>query len=301
MIRRLSCVAALALVAVAGLSAQSSLVSIFDKYTVNPKWVPSWDAYTSGVAAGGNGQVLVLVRQAPYFRVFTTAGQHVKSWGEAGFFTTAHSAHYGPDGALWASDPDAHVIYKFRPDGSVALILGTKGVTGDDTSRVAFNRPNAVGFSADGGVYVSDGYNNARIVQFTADGRFVRIIGGRKGSGPGEMQTVHGVAIDAQGRIIAADAGNKRLTIFNRDGKFVKTIAAPSWGGLVIAPDQTIYVSDVNAGVVSVIRNDQIVDVIKVDGRPHGLGVDPTTGDVYTSSTQQGQPNVTKSSPKAPK
>ena len=67
---------------------------------------------------------------------------------------------------------------------------------------------------------------------------------------------------------------------------------------VLITPDQTIYVSDVNAGVVSVIRNDQIVDVIKVDGRPHGLGVDPATGDVYTSSTQQGMPNVTKSSPK---
>jgi len=283
----------------AGLSAQSSLVSIFDKYTVNPKWVAAWDAYTSGVAADGKGNVLVLVRQVPHFRLFTAAGQPVRQWGEAGIFTLAHSVHYDPEGNIWATDPDGHAIYKFGADGKVVLTLGTKGTPGDDTSKTSFNRPNAVGFGPNGDVYVSDGYNNSRVVQFTKDGRFVRIIGGKKGSGPGEMSLVHGVAIDSQGRIIASDAQNKRLSIFGPDGAFIKSIPAPSWGGLVIAPDQTIYVSDVNAGVVSVIRNDQIVDVIKVDGRPHGLGVDPATGDVYTTSTQQGMPNVTKSTPKA--
>ncbi len=298
MIRRLLFPLAAAAVMTAGLAAQSSLVSIFDKYTVNPKWVAAWDAYTSGVAADGKGNVLVLVRQVPHFRLFTTAGAPVRQWGDAGIFTLAHSVHFDPQGNVWATDPDGHAVYKFTPDGKVALTLGTKGTPGDDTSPTSFNRPNAVGFGPNGDVYVSDGYNNSRIVQFTADGKFVRIIGGRKGSGPGEMSLVHGVAIDAQGRIIASDAQNKRLSVFGPDGVFIKNIPAPSWGGLVLTPDQTLYVSDVNAGVVSVIRNDQIVDVIKVDGRPHGLGVDPATGDVYTSSTQQGMPNVTKSSPK---
>ena len=35
-------------------------------------------------------------------------------------------------------------------------------------------------------------------------------------------------------------------------------------------------------------------DVIKVDGRPHGLSVDPATGDVYTSSTNASNWNVTR-------
>jgi hypothetical protein len=91
----------------AGLSAQSSLVSIFDKYTVNPKWVAAWDAYTSGVAADGKGQVIVLVRQVPHFRLFTTAGQPVRQWGDAGIFTLAHSVHYGPDGACGRPIPTA--------------------------------------------------------------------------------------------------------------------------------------------------------------------------------------------------
>ena len=61
-----------------------------------------------------------------------------------------------------------------------------------------------------------------------------------------------------------------------------------------MASDGTFYISDVNSGAVAVLRNDQIVDVIKVEGRPHGLAVDPTTGDVYTSSTVATRPGVTK-------
>ena len=113
------------------------------------------------------------------------------------------------------------------------------------------------------------------------------------------MSTVHGVAIDDQGRILANDADNKRVSIFSKDGTFLKTVAVPSRGGIQVGPDGTVYVSDVNAGVVTLLRNDQIADIIKVDGRPHGLGLDPATGDVYTASTLASGHNITKASPKA--
>ena len=45
-----------------------------------------------------------------------------------------------------------------------------------------------------------------RVAQvFTPEGKFVRIFGGKKGKGDGEMAMVHGIAIDAQGRIYATD------------------------------------------------------------------------------------------------
>ena len=290
----------------ASVAAQSSLASLFDRYDVKPNFgqatgTPPWGGLTSGVAADGKGSVIVMVRAAPYFRVFTTDGKAVKTWGDAGQFNQAHSVHFGPDGALWATDPNDHVVHKYSPDGRVVLTLGKKGVPGDDASHDTFNRPNAVGFAPNGNVLVSDGYVNSRIVEFTSDGKFVRIIGGKKGSAPGELQLPHGVVADSQGRIIVADSDNKRLTVFDKEGKFVKTIAAPSRGGLVITPDGTLYVSDVNAGAVTVIKNDQIVDVIKVEGRPHGLAVDPATGDVYTSSSVGESPNVTKASLKKAK
>jgi streptogramin lyase len=286
---------------IAHLSAQSTLVSLFDRYDVTNKWAQlpageTFTASTSSVAADGKGNVVVLVRQAPFVRVFSREGQPLRQWGDAGLFTLAHSVHFDPDGSLWASDPDAHVVHKFSADGTVVMTLGTKGMAGDNASRSAFNEPNAVAIAANGDVFVSDGYVNSRVVHFTKDGKFVKIIGGTKGGAPGQLQLPHGVAVDAQGRVIVADSDNKRLSIFDKDGKFLKTIPTPCRGNVAVGPDGTIYASDVNAGAVTVLRNDQIEDVINVEGRPHGLGVDPVTGDVYTSSTTPKQWNITKAS-----
>ena len=265
------------------LSAQqlSSLGSLFDRYTVNPTWaqLPAampWGASTSSVTVDGQGRVIALVRAVPYFRMFNADGSFVRAWGDAGLFHLAHSVHVAPDGAIWATDPDDHLVHKFGADGKIVLTLGKKGVSGDDASRDAFNQPNSVGFGPNGDVFVSDGYVNSRVVQFTADGKLVRIFGGKKGGGPGELNTPHGVAIDTQGRVLVADSGNKRVAIFGQ-GRRVPQGGRRRRAGAASSPrpDGSVYVSDVNAGAVTVLRQDQIVDVIKVDGRPHGLAVDP--------------------------
>jgi streptogramin lyase len=286
---------------VASVSAQSSL---FDRYDVNmAKWAQlpggaSWGGETSWVAADGKGQVIVFVRAAPYFRVFTTEGKFVRAWGDDGLFKQAHSAYFDRDGNLWATDSNDHVVYKFSPEGKVLMTLGKRGVAGDNGSRDTFNRPNAVAFGANGDVFVSDGYVNSRIVEFSRDGTFIRIIGGTKGNAPGQLQLPHGVAIDSKGRVLVSDSDNKRIAVFDKDGKFLETWPAPCRGGIVITPDDTVYVSDVNAGAVTILKEGRIVDAIHVEGRPHGLAVDPTTLDVYTSSSVATNPNVSKSTRK---
>ena len=106
---------------VTGAFAQSSL---FDKYDVNmTKWAQlpggTWGGETSSVAADGKGNVIVLVRKAPYFRVFTSDGKFVKGWGEDGLFNQAHSLHFDSDGFIWATDPNDHVVHKFTQDGKI--------------------------------------------------------------------------------------------------------------------------------------------------------------------------------------
>jgi streptogramin lyase len=281
--------------------AQSSL---FDKYDVNmTKWaqLPAdmpWGGLTSWVAADGKGTVIVLVRKAPYFRVFTTDGKLVKSWGDDGLFVEAHSAQFDRDGFIWATDPNGHVVHKFSPDGKLIMTLGKKDVAGDNASHDTFNRPNAVAIAPNGDVFVSDGYVNSRVVQFSKDGKFIKIIGGVKGNGPGQLQLPHGVAIDSKGRLLVSDSDNKRIAIFDKDGKFIESWAAPCRGNIVITSDDTVYVSDVNAGAVTILRDGKIIDAIHVEGRPHGMAVDPATLDVYTSSSVAQSPNVSKSTRK---
>jgi DNA-binding beta-propeller fold protein YncE len=277
----------------------SSLSSLFGKYTMkgdfgvkDPK---EWGGTTTWVTADGKGTVLVMVRVAPYFRFFTTEGAPIRQWGDKDLFTgEAHSAHFAPDGSIWATDSVDHTVRKFSPDGKLLLTLGKNKVAGDNTSQDAFNRPNVVAFGPRGQVFVSDGYANQRVVEFTPEGKFVRIYGGKKGKGDGEMAMVHGVAVDAQGRVYATDSDNQRVVVFDGQGKFLKNIAIPGRGGSYMSTDGSFYISDVNSGAVAILKNDQIVDFIKVEGRPHGMAVDPTTGDVYTSSTVATRPGVTK-------
>ena len=226
-------------------SAHSPRSGLFDRYEVKASSAglsgAGWGASTTSWARGRQGSGHRHgPRSHPTFRVFTPDRKAVTTWGDTGLFNLAHSVHVAPDGALWASDPQAHVVHKFSPDGKLLTTLGKKGVAGDDLSRDAFNQPNGLGFAPNGDIFVSDGYVNSRVVQFTADGKFVRIIGGKKGSAPGELQVPHGVAIDPQGRVVVADSDNKRLSIFDKEGKFLKVIAAPSRGGRDNA-DGTIY------------------------------------------------------------
>jgi outer membrane protein assembly factor BamB len=277
----------------------STLSSLFGRYTITADFAlkdpKEWGGTTTWLAADGKGTVVVMARVAPYFRFFTTEGKPIRQWGDKQLFTgEAHSVHFGPDGSLWATDSVDHTVRKFSPAGQVLLALGKQKVAGHNMSQDAFNRPNAVAFGPAGQVFVSDGYGNQRVVEFTPEGKFVRIFGGRKGKGDGEMAMVHGVAVDAQGRVYATDSDNQRVVVFDAQGKFLRNIAIPGRGGSFMAADGTFYISDVNSGAVAVLKNDQIVDVIKVEGRPHGLAVDPTTGDVYTSSTVATRPGVTK-------
>ena len=119
-----------------------------------------------------------------------------------------------------------------------------------------------------------------------------------KRKGCGELSLPHAVASDSRGLIIVGDSDNKRIVVFEREGTFVTSFPGSSRGGLVVTPDDTLSASDVNAGVVTVFRNNQIADVIRVGSRPHGLDVDPTTGDVYVASTVPDAPGVTKASPR---
>jgi sugar lactone lactonase YvrE len=189
------------------------------------------------------------------------------------------------EGVLWATDSAAHVVHKFSPDGRLLMTLGKKGVAGDNTSRDLFNQPNHVAVAPDGGIYVSDGYVNARVVHFSREGRFVRIIGGVKGSEPGQLQLPHGVALDSRGRILVNDSDNQRVSVFDKDGTFVEAWPYPSRGGIAVAADDTVYISDVNAGIVNIVKNGKLIDSVSAD-RAHGMGID-TDGAIYVSGASR--------------
>ena len=283
--RRLVIVLACAALASAAVSAQSPAGLKVDASWARLPAGTSWDGNTTWITADGKGQVIVLVRTAPYFRVFTRDGTFVKAFSSDVPFESAHSLTIDPQGFLWVTDSAAHAVYKLAPYGHVAMTLGKKGVAGDNTSRDLFNQPNHVAVAPTGDVYVSDGYVNARVVQFSAAGQFVRIIGGVKGSQPGQLQLPHGVALDSRGRLLVNDSDNQRVSVFDPAGTFVESWPYPSRGGIAVSADDTVYISDVNAGIVNIVKNGTRIDMVSAE-RAHGMGID-TDGSIYVSGASR--------------
>lgn len=107
------------------------------------------------------------------------------------------------------------------PSSAPAMIALTfLALTGCADNPERFDRPTNVAFSANGDIYVADGYNNAHIVRFSADGRFLDDWG-EKGFGRGQFNTPHGIATDETGKVYVADRENARVQVFSPDGRYL--------------------------------------------------------------------------------
>ena len=298
------------------LSAQSDAPEL--GYKLAPDWPnpPKNGAGTAGVwnliqvssvAVDTRGRVLVLHRGAYPILEFDTAGKFVHAWGN-GIFSegkvgavrpgerapgaSGYSAVYGPagcdscgahsiridaDGNIWLIDAPGHVIYKMNTEGKTLLRLGQKGVSGMGPNN--FNLPTDVAFAPCGDFYVTDGYGNPRVVKYTRDGKFL-LQWGKRGSGPGEFQLPHNVAVDAQGRVYVSDRDNRRVEVFDADGKFLSEW--PNIGGvsaLWMTKDQHLW----TGGVLRDLNGKAVGRLPKEaggPGGPHGMTVSPS-GDVY--------------------
>jgi hypothetical protein len=74
-----------------------------------------------------------------------------------------------------------------------------------------------------GNTYISDGYINSRVAKIAPDGRWLGSWGSF-GSAPGEFNTLHSIQVDARDQIYVADRGNRRIQVFDTDGKLLRII-----------------------------------------------------------------------------
>jgi hypothetical protein len=108
----------------------------------------------------------------------------------------------------------------------------------------------------DGTFFVAEGHSsgptaNARVLKFDKDGKLLTQWG-KKGTGPGEFDQPHSLAMDSQGRLFVADRTNNRLQIFTQDGQLLDTWYQFSRiSGLVITPGDTLYATDSESGSIA--------------------------------------------------
>jgi sugar lactone lactonase YvrE len=196
---------------------------------------------------------------------FDSTGALVKSFG-AGLILSPHGIFVDHDGNVWVTDcactgsaeqrntaGKGHQIFKFSPDGTLLLTLGKAAGAREPEF---FYQPNDVLVAPDGSIFVAEGHSsaataNARILVFGKDGRFQRAWG-TKGSGQGQMDQPHALAMDSKGRLFVGDRSNNRILIFDQRGNLLDAwsqFSRPS--GIWIDKDDNIYVADSESGSVN--------------------------------------------------
>jgi len=139
-----------------------------------------------------------------------------------------------------------------------------------------FRQPTDVTWDPQGNIFISDGYVNSRVAKLDKNGDWVKSWGvpvapaNREKPLPGEFNTPHSIAADAQGNIYVADRGNRRIQVYDHDGNFKKfiTIDVP------VAPNAKSWFS--NAGTPAEVAT---------AGAPWALCITPGPGTQYLYSS----------------
>jgi hypothetical protein len=130
-----------------------------------------------------------------------------------------------------------------------------------------FNRETDVAWDAEGNIFVSDGYNNKRIVKFDKNGRFLKDFGSR-GKGPGQFEDVHTIQVDHQGNVYVGDRANKRLSVFDNEGTFKTAyINVGSPWAVCITPGQHQYLYSSNSTGTTDMDSGGEIYKMELDGR----------------------------------
>src|SRR3954470_10555121 len=131
---------------------------------------------------------------------------------------------------------------------------GPAGPPGSGIPGDSFVRTGGVAWDKDGNIYVADGVamgaGNARVAKFDKDGHFIKTWG-QRGSDVGQFNSLRGIALDAQGNVYVADAGNKRIQVFDGEGNpkaQIANVGTPTAICITPGAHQYLYTSHYNDG-----------------------------------------------------
>jgi DNA-binding beta-propeller fold protein YncE len=286
-------------------------------YKVREDWQqpPEWlDVKACAVSVDSQDRVYCFNRNDAHpIVIFDRDGNYLSSWG-AGLFKFPHAIRIVPENGedrVWLCDEHHNQFYKFTTDGKLLQTIGEKGqrsdtgITDGDMSSQAwrkvthggapFNLPTDIAFAPDGSMFITDGYGNARVHKFSPDAKHL-FSWGEPGTGPGQFNLPHGVWIDRRGRVLIADRENDRVQVFDQQGKFLQVWPTKLVGVafFYVDADDTVYVPEHNAGMVSILNLDGERLATwggEIHRSCHGIWVD-SRGDLYVVQPGEWQPRA---------
>jgi streptogramin lyase len=147
-------------------------------------------------------------------------GRVLHSFGK-GLYKIPHAIRLDPAGNVWTVDAGSSTVIKFSPTGEKLLQIDVGGQP--EPARSPFNGTTDIAFAPNGRIFITDGYANARVLEYTADGKKVREWGS-PGTGPGQFHLPHAIVIDEDNILYIADRENGRIEKFDLDGRYLGEI-----------------------------------------------------------------------------
>ena len=180
-------------------------------------------------------------------------------------------------------EPPIVVVLQFRrSEHHLSFTLGERHRPGLQTP---FNHPTDVAIAPNGDLYVSDGYGNSMVHQFSPEAKLKRSWGG-PGSAPGQFTTPHGIWVLADGRVLVGDRENNRIQVFDGEGNYLT-----QWDDLYqpmdihVDRDGVVYVVD-QIPRLTALRDDGTVigRCMAVPKEGHGISGD-LEGNLFIADT----------------
>lgn len=275
----------------------------------------------AGVAVNSKGHIFVLSRgnttgpaygaAAAQLLEFDANGKFLREIGHNLYaWSYAHAVKIDRQDNIWVADKGSDMVIRFSPEGRVLMVFGRKQEASDEkTGPLAhpnpplppvdgmFRQVTDMAWDKAGNTYISDGYINSRIAKVDRNGDWLKSWG-EPGDQPGQFRTPHSIAVDAEDHVYVADRGNRRIQVFDTEGKFLRQItidvpfdpnARPAIGNKPIlpikggqtmasgspwalcitpAPDQVLYVSDAYPGRIYKLTLDgKVLGVLGESGK----------------------------------
>ena len=200
----------------------------------------------SGVAVNSRGHVFVFTRSnsangpayapsAAQLLEFGPKGQFVREVGKGLFaWSFAHTVRVDRDDNIWAVDKGSDMVVRFNPAGRVTMVFGRRRESADSETGPwerpepplphvdgLFRQPTDVAWDSQGNTYITDGYINSRVAKYDRNGDWVKSWGER-GTNPGQFRLPHAIAVDQQNNVYVGDRSNRRIQVFDTDGRFLR-------------------------------------------------------------------------------
>ena len=237
---------------------------------------------------------------------FDKTGKYLREIGVGVYgFNFAHAVRVDAQDNIWVVDEGSNNIMKFNPQGQIVMVMGRKpeslrvpapkpeplpapatgrgaaaasppapdlsgrapiGPPGSGLPGDLFNRQTDVAWDAAGNIFVSDGYTNGRVAKFDKNGKYIKSFGSR-GTGPGQFNVAHSIAVDAQGNVYVGDRNNNRIQVFDNNlepKRIIQSVGSP-WA-ICITPGPHQYLYSSNSNGTANMENGEIYK-LELDGK----------------------------------